>query len=74
MIHTNHFLNKDFDKGSNFIDEHIQLRKIPLTPNAKTHNAIGTNSDPIAAINTWIKTSYDRRDGTNHQVIYIIKQ
>ena len=62
------------DEENNLIDTHIQEIKEP-TPNAETARqigAIGTSSDPITAINAWIKTSYDRRD--RDQVMYIIEQ
>ena len=64
------------DEANNIIDTYLKELKEPLTPNAETVDAIGTCSDPIKAINRWIKNpngnSYDRKDWD--QVMYIMKQ
>ena len=56
-------------EASSYIDETIkQHNKIePIQPNAKTRLVIDESSDPMKAVNSWIKKSYDRND--NDQVM-----
>ena len=53
------------DEANNLIDSHIEKLREPIMPNAKTVKTIGgigTSSNPITAINDWIKNKYDRND------------
>ena len=58
------------DKANNLIDSRIQ-KPMP-TPNAKTVqeiDGIGTSSNPMTAINEWIKNTYNRGDDQDDQVM-----
>ena len=54
---------------SNEIDKIIKQHQSshPIQPNAKTRSVIDESSEPIKAVNSWIKKSYDRND--NDQVM-----